>query len=1180
MTQAQNLETSAERQTRLANARRSRRVSRRLFDNSTGECIDFGSLDVQCQFCGAFHFLEERLKSSFDRRPTFPTCCGNGKVSFPTAQSPPPFLRALLTGTEPRDRKFRNSLHVYDNVLSMASVVAKWVARGPGASNFNPTMTMQGRIYHYMGPLLPSTCRDPAFLSVYIHDTDYAEQSQIRAGRVRELDEGILTQLTAMLHHVNPYVQTFQSLREWASNDNSPTPYRMLNSNGNEVLDTISVTHRSYDPLSYVLLFPYGQDGRHPELRLPPSAASASSSTAPRRRNKVTPLTFYTWRLFQRPSEFSTILHARRLFQQYLVDHYCKIEAERLSYLRHNQQALRPSDYTSLRESLGDSGSGEDEADAVRAGRLFILPSTQIEGDRYMRQQMHDIIAISSKVGHPDIFLTVTCNPNWPQTVSPRRARHQTPQDRPDLCGRVFRLKLNALMSHVIDEKLFGTVVANVRVIEFQKRGLPHAHVIFFLDERSKNDLRTPANVDSIISAEIPPSCEAELQELVLKHMIHTLAGGVSVQMQMRIGSSHRMVTVDNSWVVPHSPKLLRTLACHINVKLCVSRVGGIKYLFKYVCKGSDRVTMEIIAENERNDEISNFQDARYVSASEATGTKLAEWFKANENYPGARHIKYDDFPRYFTWNSPREGEKYFLRLLLKQSFRSSFVPLSRVFATILAYCEPSDPRALWNEHMSLFLTDIRARARGPGNSSRRQQLSNDEHALSYPMEDLPPSHERPSTHSGHVNTEVLEQRLQQALPLFNEGQRNAFNRIVDSILPDVSAAPNSRVFFLDAPGGTGKTFLTNSIQNVLTIRAKTVLPVATSAVAAVLLYGGRTAHSVFKIPVPLLSDNTCNISPNSTLGEDMKDVDLIIWDEIVMCHRYCIEAVDRTLRDLTGTHFPFGGKHVLFSGDFRQILRVVPGGSRAQIVNACIRSLNLFRGFESLSLTENMRLSALHQDTSAGHEALQFAPHPSKNSALPEINEIVGDMILGAYCTFLSADKVENEDRNALRYPVELLNTPTAGSSLPDHQLKLKKGFVVMLLRNLNPNDGHVNGARHLVDGMSNSLLCLRVATGSHLGKPLCLPRMPCGPGDDNFPVPGFTRTQVPIRASFAMTTNKAQGQSFGGLLRLDLRNHCFSHGQLYAALSRTTHPGNVVVLIPDADKTTRNVVYPEVIS
>ncbi|CDF41122.1 unnamed protein product [Chondrus crispus] len=78
---------------------------------------------------------------------------------------------------------------------------------------------------------------------------------------------------------------------------------------------------------------------------------------------------------------------------------------------------------------------------------------------------------------------------------------------------------------------------------------------------------------------------------------------------------------------------------------------------------------------------------------------------------------------------------------------------------------------------------------------------------------------------------------------------------------------------------------------------------------------------------------------------------------------------------------------------------------------------------------------------------------------------------------------------------------------------------------------------------------------------------------------IPGFTRTQFPIRTCFALTTNKAQGQSFGGRIGLDLRDHCFSHGQLYVALSRNTHPGNVTVLTRESNETTRNVVYPEVL-
>ena len=80
--------------------------------------------------------------------------------------------------------------------------------------------------------------------------------------------------------------------------------------------------------------------------------------------------------------------------------------------------------------------------------------------------------------------------------------------------------------------------------------------------------------------------------------------------------------------------------------------------------------------------------------------------------------------------------------------------------------------------------------------------------------------------------------------------------------------------------------------------------------------------------------------------------------------------------------------------------------------------------------------------------------------------------MIPGPYRTYLSADKVQNEDTNAVMYPTEMLNTLKARSALPDHKLKLKKGFIVMLLRNLDPTSGHVNGARYVFENITNNLL------------------------------------------------------------------------------------------------------------
>ncbi len=156
------------------------------------------------------------------------------------------------------------------------------------------------------------------------------------------------------------------------------------NSNGNELLGRVSISHRSFDPLSYVVLFPNGTDGWHRELRF----------DATKRRRKLTPSMFSRRRMFQRRDEFNTVLSGSRLFQHYSVDPFCKREAERVSYLLQIQQSVRAENYAALRELLGDSGIPNDESDAVRSGRLAVLPSTYIGGELYIPQKMHDIIAI------------------------------------------------------------------------------------------------------------------------------------------------------------------------------------------------------------------------------------------------------------------------------------------------------------------------------------------------------------------------------------------------------------------------------------------------------------------------------------------------------------------------------------------------------------------------------------------------------------------------------------------------------------------------------------------------------------------------------------------------------------------------------------------------------------------
>ena len=156
----------------------------------------------------------------------------------------------------------------------------------------------------------------------------------------------------------------------------------------------------------------------------------------------------------------------------------------------------------------------------LNLGRLVVLPSTHIGSDRYKRQKMHDVIAISNSVGHPDIFITMTCNPYWPEIQNALLA-DQRADDRPDLCDRLFRMKLKLLLKHLKDDRSFGPITAFVSIIEFKKRGLLHADVILFLDAVAKFSLQDPSKIDKLISPEIPPDTSTHLRELVLKYMVH-----------------------------------------------------------------------------------------------------------------------------------------------------------------------------------------------------------------------------------------------------------------------------------------------------------------------------------------------------------------------------------------------------------------------------------------------------------------------------------------------------------------------------------------------------------------------------------------------------------------------------------------------------------------------------------
>ncbi len=134
-------------------------------------------------------------------------------------------------------------------------------------------------------------------------------------------------------------------------------------------------------------------------------------------------------------------------------------------------------------------------------------------------------MALIRKFGRPDLFITMTCNPNWPKILHELRPGEET-NDRLDLTSRVFNMKLNALLKDLLQNGVLGIVVADIHVVEWQKQGLPHGHILIIL--RSQDKSRDNSDYDRIVCAELPnKSTHPELYNIMTSRMLHGPCGAI-----------------------------------------------------------------------------------------------------------------------------------------------------------------------------------------------------------------------------------------------------------------------------------------------------------------------------------------------------------------------------------------------------------------------------------------------------------------------------------------------------------------------------------------------------------------------------------------------------------------------------------------------------------------------------
>ncbi|XP_024010261.1 ATP-dependent DNA helicase RRM3-like [Eutrema salsugineum] len=301
-------------------------------------------------------------------------------------------------------------------------------------------------------------------------------------------------------------------------------------------------------------------------------------------------------------------------------------------------------------------------------------------------------------------------------------------------------------------------------------------------------------------------------------------------------------------------------------------------------------------------------------------------------------------------------------------------------------------------------------------------------------------------------------------MTMITEEQLGVYNEILNAVQSN-----RGGVFFVYGFGGTGKTFLWSVLGAALTSKGEVVLNIASSGIASLLLKGGRTAHFRFGIPINVNDSTTCSMKSGTHLADLINETKLIVWDEATLMSKHCFETLDRSMQDIMISEEPFGGKVIVFGGDFCQVLPVIPDACKNITVMAALNASKLWKKCE-----QRVYLSADSID-------------PSERVVIPEDD----------------IDTLDTDFPKDIVYTQEFLNSIKI-SGLPNHRPVLKIGALIILLRNIDPKEGLCNGIRLIVTQLANHVIEARVITGksnSDEDEKVLIPRMFVTPANVRFP-------------------------------------------------------------------------------
>ncbi|XP_074301238.1 uncharacterized protein LOC141632606 [Silene latifolia] len=380
-----------------------------------------------------------------------------------------------------------------------------------------------------------------------------------------------------------------------------------------------------------------------------------------------------------------------------------------------------------------------------------------------------------------------------------------------------------------------------------------------------------------------------------------------------------------------------------------------------------------------------------------------------------------------------------------------------------------------------------------------------------------------------------IPEKCRQCRDLLNSAQKEVFDTIMEHVNTSKPGA-----FFVDGPNGTGKTFLYNALYAEVRLVGQIVLPTATLGIAASNIPSGRTTHSRFKIPLDTDISLACDAPRQGSLAALIQAAHLIIWVEASMAKRQNVESLDLLLMDLCDPDQLFGGKVVVFGGDFRQTMPVLPRKSQKEVVEGSMVSSHIWPKLIKFMLSENIQakcdaefanfllaLSNRELQTKESEfitlsEGIVKAPSGNEqdpigdlcyvkfpelarrtfdpdifttrallillNDDVDAINNVLIEKFPGKPICYKSHNSML--DDNCAIYLAEFINKLNPGGMSP-HEPILKENCPVILMRNLKPSFVLCNGTRLICNRfLPNSTECA-IMSGNHKGEHIFMPRI-----------------------------------------------------------------------------------------